>query len=247
MGVRIVLRADLAQRGAEEITQHDALAEVHVAERVHVHPAGIAQILTGTCREVCPRSPGGAFYQAGRRPPAVHHRRFPRRKLAHRGRGAGCLRCGDRDHGQRDAQDLGRRLRKLGLAPGPLAAVVRITADGEILDQAGKGPEPLQGVLQLGGPVGVGDHADPEVQVSGYAHPVEQDRVVQKRLAALKVDPVNRADVPGLMQDPADVLDRHRAILPGTPPDEAVVALEVALVGEQKVQTAKVHPRSPVT
>src|SRR3989304_5857020 len=80
----------------------------------------------------------------------------------------------------------------------------------------------------------VGDHADTELHVGGYAHPVEQDGIVQKRLAAFKVDPVNRADVPGLMQDPADVLDRHRAILPGTPPDEAVVALAVALAGGQK-------------
>jgi hypothetical protein len=55
-------------------------------------------------------------------------------------------------------------------------------------------------------------------------------------MSALKVDPFNGSGFLCLVQDPADAFQRHCAGLTRASPDEAVIAFEIAFVGQQQMQ-----------
>jgi hypothetical protein len=119
---------------------------------------------------------------------------------------------------------------------GPLAElvtpVIQIAADREIADEPCKGTQPDRSVGQAGGPVGVRDNAHLETLPGCLAHDGNQEWVEKKGLASLEIDRFHSAQALGLLEEELDLRQGHRAGLPGAAPDETMVALECALVGE---------------
>jgi hypothetical protein len=119
--------------------------------------------------------------------------------------------------------------------------VIEIAGDREHLDQPRHRAEPFESVLDLRGPIGVGDETDAKAPVRRGPDTAEQDGVIEERFAPLEVDPLDVAQCPGLLEDPLDLIEGHGAALAGAGPHEAVVALVVALVRQQQVETGELH------
>jgi hypothetical protein len=80
-----------------------------------------------------------------------------------------------------------------------------------------------------------------ESQLMRQAHRVRERGVVEEGLAAFEVDPLHAAESLRLGEDLADLRQAQRADLVGATPHEAVVALEVALVGQEQVYAVELH------
>ncbi len=65
----------------------------------------------------------------------------------------------------------------------------------------------------------------------------EQDRVIQERFAALKVDPFYCARFAGLIENLADLLQRESTVLLGAPPDKTVVTFKITAIRQENVKT----------
>ncbi len=59
--------------------------------------------------------------------------------------------------------------------------------------------------------------------------------VIKKWLATFEVNPLDRSKVFRLLQDVANILQRHRALLPGAAPGETMITLKGALIGHEHV------------
>ncbi len=60
--------------------------------------------------------------------------------------------------------------------------------------------EPGAGVVGRRRPVPIRHHADPEAAGRGVVRRLDQDRMIQERLAALEEDPLDRAQIASLIE-----------------------------------------------
>ena len=104
-------------------------------------------------------------------------------------------------------------------------------------EKASPDTEPFQGIFEAGGPIAVANDPHAEAHFAGQLHAAEQGGVIQKRLAALEIHRGNRAGPLRLPQILANVRQGHCAALPRAAPHKTMLALEGALVGEQKMQS----------
>lgn len=146
------------------------------------------------------------------------------------------LGIGDTDEVNRDVELLRSPAGDLGMVHTFMAAVIVIAADGKIIDQAGKRLQPLQGSGICCRPVRIADDANLESKLFGPANASTHRLVIEKRFTALEVDPPDTAQLAGLGENVFDVFKRHRARLRRPAPHKAMVALVVALIGQQQVQ-----------
>ncbi len=116
------------------------------------------------------------------------------------------------------------------------AVVITIAADRQVEQLACQRFQPFEGIIVRLGPIGVGYDADLEVHRVGHFHPAKQQRVIQERLAAFKINGID-AGCLRLAQDVLDLRGCERAALPGAAPHEAMVTFKGALVGEQNMET----------
>ena len=154
------------------------------------------------------------------------------------GRGSFGLRDGD--HARGDVEPLGGHDGVLRTIANALAAMILVTADGEIVNAAREGLEILHGVGHCVGPIGIRDDAHREAHLRGETHAPGQDGVKQERLTALEVDGFH-ARVLGLFQNFLDMLECQCPFLSRTAPHKAMLALERALVGQKDVKAREFH------
>ena len=100
----------------------------------------------------------------------------------------------------------------------------------EVLDEALERPKPLERVREIRPPVAICHNPDLESELRGFLDTPHHDRIEEERLATLEVEPLDRAEVLGLLEEVSNLTKRHRAALPWTSPDKAVIALVGALI-----------------
>jgi hypothetical protein len=214
---------------------------VQVTERVHVDAPGVTEVFERTFDHLLGGLKPHAPNEFLGRSPAEAYARLTGRDLTGRRRRIRSARARDVDRRHGYTQLERRSLcdqSTLGLG---ITAVEGVAADRQAVDLSSKGTQPLQSVLGRGGPVGVCHDADAEPEIGGLAHSAEQHRVEQTRFTTLEVNPLDRAKLATLFQDGFDLGQGHRAPLPRASPHETVVALEVALVRQQEVQSREFH------
>jgi hypothetical protein len=201
-----------------------------------VHAPGLAQILEGAAVEARPGRLRRAWGELLHGASAVHDLGFLFRAVCV-GVAAG-IEARDADELTGDGQ---LRRRFPHDAARLLVEVVPVAADREIPHQTRHGPETLDGVLDGRRPVAVGDDAHLESQAMRQAHRVRERGVVEEGLTPFEVDPLHAAEPLRLGENLANLRQTQRADLVGATPHEAVVALEVALVGQKQMHAVELH------
>ena len=179
------------------------------AGALHGHPGGDGPRparRTGAARRAAPQQRPPHHRPAGR-PGALPGHRRARRHAQSRGRGRG--------------HPGGRLLH--------VAVVVGVVAQREVV-RAGlrNGAEPERRVLASRGPITIRHDAGLEAPRPRHLDPFHHHRVVEERLAALVVHPLDRTDLLGLVDDGAELLERKRPLGVRAAVEEAMVAFEIA-------------------
>jgi len=186
------------------------LAELQLPVGAEVGAAGRGEVLEGAGDEGLGRPCGSRGRELHGRPSPVHHLAdVPEAEVGDVETGGRA----DLEHGHRQLELLRRRH---GVAQMRLVGVldeVGVGRQGEVADaQLFERPQPDARVLDRGGPEAVGDEAPLEPFPARVGSGLEDDRVGQRRLAALEVD---HLDLPGgrrLVHRVAELRERHRLL-----------------------------------
>ena len=111
-----------------------------------------------------------------------------------------------------------------------------VVADAEVGDaHFGQRPQPILGDLVGCCPIAIGDDADFETPVAGQTNALDQQGIGEERLTAFEIDAVDGSQFLGLVEHLDHLLAGEGS--PGLGPaiEKAVVALEIAGVGEEQV------------
>ena len=121
MAVGIVFLTHRLESRSKDVAHRDALAEMHVAERVEVDPAGVAEVFARALGEAFPRKERRTFDEFLRRASPELHLRLTLRELTDHGFRFGFGRS-NRDGADRDVELIRRGTSPdFGLAENPVA------------------------------------------------------------------------------------------------------------------------------
>ncbi len=198
----------------------------------------LSQILMGTGCESIPGMARRGRTQSHGRPAPVHDTAFlfqlSVRPLGFR------LRSIHADHPGRDPQPFGGHDRVLRQFTQAFVAVKKVTADGQVRQPPHERTQPFLRIGDGCSPISIRNNPDGESQIRCPVNGFDQDCIIQKSLAAFKID-LLYAGILCLKENCLDLFKGQRTRLPGTTPDKTVVAFIVALIGQENVQSIEFH------
>jgi hypothetical protein len=203
--------------------QAQPLAKVQAAVAVQVNPRGRIELLMRALGELARRALGHVRGEALGGPPAEHH---PFQLDLH----ASGVQPGRLAYCEQQVHLLHRHALLMPL----------IRADPQVGQAGGHHlPHPLLRLLSGGDPGGVGECGSLQPAHRCRSQKMEDHMITCERLPALRAHSSHRTQGHDLVQESVHLLRRHPRPFPRRPPDEAVVALGRAAVGDEEVDAGE--------